>query len=162
MQVSSHPLCRAHSTSRWRCRGSDTLCSLVRPPGHGRVLLQPCVQHRRKGKLMCSCQGASAGFLSSIPAMLLLSQSSLALCFPGLFLPKERALGLQDPAAAPRDAGSEQSAFPCPVQGAVFIHSPRVSGAPQHPRPGWRVSGGALCTSLPTLGSVIPHHTLLH
>lgn len=116
----------------------------------------PALQDGWKGKLMCSCQGASAAFLRNIPATLVLSQSSPASCFQSLFLPKERGLGLQDAATAPRDAGS-----PALCRG-LCLSIPPSFWSTSAAVPWLEGVRGALCTSLPTLGSVIPHHTLVH
>lgn len=106
---------------------------------------------------MCSCQGALAGFLRSIPAVLLLSQSSLALCCPSLSLPKERGLGLQDPAPAPQRCWFRAECLPLPCAGGCACPFPPGFWSTSAPVP-W-LEG--LCRALPTSDRMIPHHTLL-
>lgn len=132
---SSQPLCRAHSTSRWRCRGSDTLCSLMRPPSHARVLAPAAQTKRQMDVLLSGCicgipeqDSNNASFLTALPRA---SRASFCL--------KREVLACRILPQPPRDAGSEQSAFPCPV----YPFSPGLwsTSALCH---GWTVSGGSL------------------
>lgn len=120
-RVSAHPMpCAVPAAHPGACRGSGTFCSLMRPPSHARVLSPALRAAQTKRQIDVLLSGCISGILRSVPAMLLLSRSSLALCFPGFFLPKERGLGVQDP-ANPAEM-LVQRGVPCPdlCRGCVY------------------------------------------
>lgn len=154
-RVSAHPMpCAVPAAHPGACRGSGTFCSLMRPPSHARVLSPALRAAQTKRQIDVLLSGCISGILRSVPAMLLLSRSSLALCFPSFFLPKERGLGLQDPANPPEML--VQRGVPCPALCRDCVYPfPRASGAPQHLCPGWRLWGGLSAGPFH-----FPHHTL--
>lgn len=152
-RVSAHPMpCAVPAAHPGACRGSGTFCSLMRPPSHARVLSPALRAAQTKRQIDVLLSGCISGILRSIPAMLLLSRSSLALCFPSFFLPKERGLGLQDPANPPDML--VQRGVPCPAlcRDCVYPFPPGFwsTSAPVS----WlEAVGRALCRALPLSSS---------